>query len=107
MDKSKRYRPSNGSEGCAFMATFCEQCIHEKFMHTQNDGDRQCDILNRSMIHNITDPEYPDEWTTDQEGAPTCTGYKHHDWEFDANGEIIDAEEETDDPNQLDLFSDV
>ena len=66
-DESRKYRPSNGSEGCWFAEKYCEHCIHEKFTHTQQHGDMQCDILNRALLFDIKDPEYPEEWTYDAE----------------------------------------
>lgn len=60
-----KYRPSNGSEGDWFMGQFCFQC----------SAFPDCEILGRTMAYNITDPEYPDEWQQDEEGAVTCTSF--------------------------------
>ncbi|ALN97231.1 DUF550 domain-containing protein [Flavobacterium psychrophilum] len=102
----KKYQPSNGTEGSIFMAKHCEQCIHEKFIHTAKDGDKQCDIATRSMIHNINDDEYPEEWTFDRLNQPICTKFKKHEW-FDENGNLTEPSNddfEIEDPNQIKMF---
>ena len=38
----KKYRPSSGTEGMSFTEKYCEQCIHERWMHFQ-DEDREED----------------------------------------------------------------
>ena len=102
----KKYQPSNGTEGSIFMAKHCEQCIHEKFIHTAKDGDKQCDIATRSMIHNINDDEYPEEWTFDRLNQPICTKFKKHEW-FDENGNLTEPSDddfEIEDLNQIKMF---
>lgn len=61
----RKYRPSNGTEGMSFMAAFCDQCAVRGI----------CRILPRTMGHNVDDPEYPEQWTYDAEGDPTCTSF--------------------------------
>lgn len=97
----KKYRPSNGTEGMGFCEMFCEQCIHEKFIHTQNDADKKCDILSRTLMHDVEDPEYPEEWTYDSEGNPTCTAFQKWDWGNDGDGWNDLPEPEPEDPNQM------
>src|SRR5688572_20466673 len=100
----EKYRPSNGSEGCWFMGKFCENCKHEKFSHTQKDGDKQCDILNRTMMHDVDDPEYPSEWTYTEVDTPTCTAFSFWNWRDKHTGELIEPEEpEPIDPNQAEI----
>jgi len=77
---SRKYMPSNGTEGGGFIEAFCWNCVHEKWIHTLRDGDKKCDILSRSMIYRIEDEEYPKEWTYDENGKPTCTAWKEWDW---------------------------
>ncbi len=99
-EENKKYRPSNGSEGCGFMGAFCENC---KF----DNGELgiYCDILGRTMIYEVTDPGYPDEWTYDEKGAPTCTKFSKWRWIKDDDGNWIKPEEIPPvDPNQLALF---
>ncbi len=75
----KKYRPSNGTEGMIFIAQFCETCVNEEFMHTQDDKSVKCGILSLTYICNLDHPKYPSEWTYDQDGKPTCTRYKWRD----------------------------
>lgn len=102
MKDGKPYRPSNGTEGMGFVAQFCEQCIHEKFIHTQCHDDKKCDILSRSFIYGLDDPEYPEEWIW-LDGAPTCTAYQHWDWWGGPWGDDFrePPSEPINDPNQL------
>jgi len=79
----KKYRPSNGTEGMGFIESFCENCIHEKFMHTNSDDDLKCEILSNSMLYDLSDPEYPSEWTYDALGKPCCTKYVNYNWDND------------------------
>lgn len=65
----KKYRPSNGSEGMWFTERFCERCAHDQ------DTGKECPILMRTMLHEVDEPEYPSEWTYDQDGKPTCTAF--------------------------------
>jgi len=104
----KKYCPSNGTEGMMFMSQFCDQCEHEKFTHTQDHDDKQCPILSATMVNDPSDPEYPEAWTYDEAGNPTCTEFKQHTWRDPFTDELIEPEdvEETNDPDQLDLFND-
>lgn len=61
----KPYRPSNGTEGMRFEEMFCDRC---KLV----EG---CDILGKSMWHEIGDKGYPPELKFDSEGVPTCTKF--------------------------------
>lgn len=90
-----------------FTCNFCEQCIYEKFMHTQDHRDKQCDILNRTLLHGINEPEYPEEWTYTNDGSPTCTAFVKHDWNKDDDGNWNDPDVPVilDDPSQLCLFT--
>lgn len=83
MEPGSSYRPSNGTEGMYFTEKFCENCIHEKFMHSQQAGDACCEIFSATLIYDQRDKEYPKEWVYDAEGKPTCTAFKYWDWGFD------------------------
>lgn len=61
-----RYRPSSGTEGACFMAAFCDTC-------SKNEA---CQIVGKTMAVDVDDPSYPDEWTYDPDGVPTCTAYE-------------------------------
>lgn len=96
---NKKYRPSNGTEGMAFTEHFCDRCFNQ---HPDWDNPKQCIILCRTMIHNINDKEYPEEWTYDTNGSPTCTAWKKWDWGRDDDGNWIEPPPlPVDDPNQL------
>jgi len=102
----KLYMPSNGTEGMWFTDKFCENCIHEKFMHTQKEGDKKCDIFSRSILHwyDVKNPAYPQEWIYDENDQPTCTAFYKWDWgSNDDEGGLREPppEPEPPDPNQL------
>jgi hypothetical protein len=98
----KKYRPSNGTEGESFIYDHCHACIHGKYEHTGDIDDKPCDILSRSFFLNVDDREYPEEWTYDEHGKPTCTAWRKWDWGRDDDGNWNNPPEPpTDDPNQL------
>ncbi len=103
MKMEKKYCPSNGSEGDWFIGTYCMNCIHEKYSHTLNDDDKKCDLLSNSMLYNVTDEEFPSEWTYDENGKPICTSYSKFDWDRDEDDDRPDKPKpvEPDDPMQL------
>ena len=94
----QRYCPSNGTAGEMFSSRFCEQCTHEKFIHTGVHGDKQCDILNRSIIHDRDDKLFPTEWQYDLNDNPTCIAFKKWDWSQGDPEEVPIP-----DPNQISL----
>jgi hypothetical protein len=63
----RRYRPSNGTEGDIFDARFCSACTRDRPFGT-------CDVLTRTLIHQVSDPDYPTEWIIDDRG-PRCTAF--------------------------------
>lgn len=66
-----KYRPSNGSEGEWFMSKFCDRCVYDR----RDDDDGGCNIILRTMIHDVDDAEYPKEWTRNDKGEPVCTKF--------------------------------
>lgn len=74
MSEPRRYLPSNGTEGDWFISKFCAQCIHEKFWHTQQHGDKCCTIFTETMFNDVP------EWIYDEQGNPTCTKWQKWDW---------------------------
>jgi len=62
MSEAKAYRPSNGTEGMMFMATWCDRCA------VNHDGD--CEILAESFYSDVAG------WRYDDAGAPCCTAFK-------------------------------
>ena len=79
------------------MADFCEHCRYDGFLHGLED--KSCEILLRSLAFEIEDEKYPVEWIYDENGNPTCTKYKYHNW---AEGK---PEPEYNDPNQEEMFN--
>lgn len=72
----QKFQPSNGTEGMAFTEAFCERCVRDwKYQQTGN-GDDGCQILMRTMLHRLADPEYPAEWVYSDEGWPVCTAFE-------------------------------
>ena len=61
----RKYRPSNGTIGMSFMSEFCDKCAVRSI----------CRILPKVMTCNVDDPQYPEQWTYDAEGNPTCTSF--------------------------------
>lgn len=96
---SKKYQPSNGSEGMGFTEHFCDNCINQ---HPDPDNKKQCNILMRTMCYSIKDKEYPEEWIYDENNRPTCTAWVKWDWGKDDDGEWKEPTPPPfDDPNQL------
>lgn len=94
------YCPSNGSEGMWFTDKYCMNCFH---CDPDPEGEKQCEILMRSMMYHINEPEFPKEWIYNEEGKPSCSAYKKWDWGRDGNPDDPDNPNYTppDDPNQL------
>jgi hypothetical protein len=96
----KKYRPSNSDEGMWFESKFCQRCIHEKYLHTQQKGDAQCEIFNKAFWEG-----YVDEWIYDENDNPICTAWVTWDWrkdDDDENGGWNDPPPPLpDNPNQL------
>lgn len=68
------YRPSNGTEGEYFYATWCRHCQRDAEHRADPINADGCEILLRSYALDITDPEYPSEWTY-RDGEPVCTAF--------------------------------
>lgn len=72
----QQYEPSNGTEGEAFIGTWCERCARDKDMNGtchaegRDPGDDDwCPILVASFRGEAK------EWVFDAEGMPTCTAF--------------------------------
>lgn len=72
----KLYRPSNGTEADWFASEWCDECAKDIFDLGTGEYIEQCDILDRSLLHDINQIEYPTEWRycslTDQ---PICMAF--------------------------------
>ena len=99
MKETRKYQPSNGSEGAWFTDEYCMRCVH---CDPDPTGDKQCDILCATMVYNTKDEEYPKEWIYDEENRPTCTKWKYHNW-F-AHGKTPPTKEDFIDPSQMNIF---
>ena len=100
----KKYQPSNGTEGMYFMDEFCMKCVH---CDPNPEGAKQCDILCRSMAYDVSDDEYPIEWTYDHNGNPTCTAHLKWDWSNDGDPDDPDNPNQPPiqvGPNQISMF---
>ena len=69
-----KYRPSNGTEGAIFQERFCDNCAHDTYNLETGEGN-SCDILMRTMIHGVDEPEYPEEWQQEPGEEPKCTAF--------------------------------
>lgn len=95
----KPYYPSNGTEGLAFEEKYCYRCVNEKFVHTQEHGDKQCDIFNTAILSNSA----PKEWQIIN-NIPTCIAHKHWDW-YNNDGTLSEPKEPIIiDPNQISIL---
>jgi len=99
-----KYQPSNGTEGMEFIEDHCMNCLH---CNPDPEGEKQCEILMRSMVYSAEQPEYPSEWTYDEKDKPTCTSWQKWDWGNDGDPDEPDnpkAPPPPPDPNQLAMF---
>jgi len=69
----ERYRPSNGTEGEAFEARFCDRCAEEERLRA--GGDASCMIHMATYAFDVDHECYPAEWIVDHAG-PRCTAFR-------------------------------
>ena len=74
MRPGELYQPSNGTEGEGFWDRFCFECERDRAFQ-EDESDEGCEILLRTMLYSIRDPEYPREWCYGKDGKPTCTAF--------------------------------
>lgn len=89
----KPYRPSNGTAGMIFAEKFCYNCRYET-------EENPCPIFTATLVNDIGDSGYPEQWTYDENGQPTCTAFASH-YELPADVRHKGA---CNDPNQMQLF---
>lgn len=77
-EPERLYRPSNGTEGMAFMAKYCEQCKADSKYQKTEDAEDGCPILLASLIYNVDDELYPKEWLIEGTDLRTaqCTAFE-------------------------------
>lgn len=96
-EEIRLYRPSNGTSGDMFMSSFCNKCI--KFPNSM-DAENQCQILGKTFIHDIEDPEYPKQWCYIDD-IPVCTAFKDRE---DFNRERREKSKPNKDKQTIDIF---
>jgi len=81
MKPGEKYRPSNGSEGEAFMESWCAYCVRDKEWNGTLPAGKEatdedwCEIIGRTFAHDVSEPEYPIEWQYGEDGQPKCTAF--------------------------------
>lgn len=73
------YRPSNGTEGTSFEDEFCARCWRDEAFRRADGAEDGCEIIVNAQVHHVGEPGFPQEWTHDAEGRPTCTAFEEHD----------------------------
>jgi hypothetical protein len=96
---SKSYRPSNGTEGDAFMGRWCGSC-QRNAAYDDGCGGAGCEIAVRALAFNEDDPEYPAEWAM-RDGEPVCTAWQP----ISDEAGIIDEVGIIPDARQADMFA--
>ena len=71
---TKKYRPSNGTEGVMFMSRFCYLCAKDAAFR-DGTGD-SCPIAAATFSYGVNDEKYPSEWQYGADGQPTCTAFE-------------------------------
>ncbi len=75
MSERRAYRPSNGTEGIGFYENWCGLCVAD-IPFREGDCENGCRILANTLVYDLDDPEYPDEWVYDADGNPCCTAFR-------------------------------
>ncbi len=70
----RQYVPSNGSEGYAFMDSWCRNCARDKAMREGVDYD-ECDDNELCPIIAAAFTGKADEWRELEDGTLICTAY--------------------------------
>lgn len=82
-----------------FVDIWCGSCAYETWDPDSDEGEK-CDVLNRALLLDVGDPEYPSEWVYDDEKGPMCTKWTDPD-ELDPYAPPGEGRRC---PNTLDLF---
>ena len=80
MKQIKLYRPSNGTDGDAFINHWCCNCARDKSMSEGKDfddcsDDEVCKILSDTFLYDTADEQYPNAWCYSDIGEPICTEF--------------------------------
>ncbi len=54
-----------------FMEGFCYRCKHD-----DPENDVFCEIVGKTMMYDIDDAGYPDEWQYGEDGQPVCIKFE-------------------------------
>lgn len=72
----EKYRPSNGTEGQLFLDVFCRRCQRDGASNVEGcDEGQRCEIVGLTMLHDVSEPEYPSAWQYTRDGQPCCTQF--------------------------------
>lgn len=76
---TRPFRPSNGTNGMIFDDAWCSNCERDKAWR-EDENNEPCDILSRTFVYAVDDPQYPTEWVEDdvpytQDSNPRCTAF--------------------------------
>lgn len=69
----EKYRPTTDIDRDIHMELYCFNC---KRFGNPMAGDLYCSIAAATYSNDISAPNYPAEWTYDENGAPTCTAFE-------------------------------
>lgn len=75
------YRPRSGTEGFAFMESWCGNCERDKEWSEgkpfdECGPDEVCQLIADSYAYDVADPNYPREWVVAAHGQPMCLAFK-------------------------------
>lgn len=73
---SEKYRPTSGEEGAHFQDRFCDRCKRDAAFQADPDNADGCEILARTMLFDVDEPEYPVEWIRGDDGRAKCTAFE-------------------------------
>ncbi len=81
--QTKKYRPSNGTEGMIFEDRFCDRCKREAKYRRTHDGADGCMIATRAHAYDVNDDKYPTEWVVNRfdptDMTARCTAFQFYD----------------------------
>ena len=77
---AKKYRPSNGTSGSAFIEHWCGNCARDLpangTKHFDDCAqDELCGIIGRTFAFDVDDIDYPREWCYGEDGRPCCMAF--------------------------------
>ena len=71
---SKKFIPSNGTEGLMFQEEWCRRCKRDQaFQRGEGEG---CQILADTYAHWPDENKFPSEWTYNDKSEAICTAFE-------------------------------